>query len=234
MRAADQHLEDADVSKDDADAKAARERQSTALGAVVGRNVRRIREERLITQGELGDLWKAHGLNWARSKISALESGHRPQISAAELFLMAVSLQVTVPGLLAIEGLIRLEPYDVDMEANQAMQLLAGDQSQSKLVWSWAEGTSTDDSWKQLSTNSGESEAATARWAKLFNMDAPLFIDFTRRVFDGLTLTEERNRQLEGLGDVTFQQRTALRGHVTRRLLGQLEQFLEHHGADIE
>jgi len=59
---------------------------------------------------------------------------------------MAVSLQVTVPGLLAIEGLMRLEPYDVDMEANQAMQLLAGDQSQSKLVWSWAEGTSTDDS----------------------------------------------------------------------------------------
>ena len=65
------------MSKDDADAKAARERQSTALGAVVGQNVRRIREERLITQGELGDLWKAHGLNWARSKISALESGHR-------------------------------------------------------------------------------------------------------------------------------------------------------------
>jgi len=222
------------VSEDDADAKAPRGRQSTALGAVVGQNVRRIREERLITQGELGDLWRAHGLNWARSKISALESGHRPQVSAAELVLMAVSLQVTVPGLFASEGPIRLEPYDVDLEANQVMQLLAGEQSQSKPDPSWAEHQSIVFSWKQVSTGSGESEAATARWAELFNMETSLFIVLTRKVFDGRTLTEERNRQLEKLGDVTLQQRTAHRGHVTRRLLGQLEQFLEDHGADID
>lgn len=234
MSPADHHLENADVSGDDADAKAPRGRQSTALGAVVGQNVRRIREERLITQGELGDLWKAHGLNWARSKISALESGHRPQISAAELLVMAVSLQVTVSGLLAIEGLIRLEPYDVDMEANQVMQLLAGDQSQSKPDQSWAKEKTRILVWSQPSTRSDESEAAAAKWAESFNMAPHLFIRFTRRVFDGRTLTEERDRQLENLGDVTFQRRTALRGHVTRRLLGQLEQFLEDHGADID
>lgn len=222
------------MSKDDADAKPARGRQSTALGAVVGQNVRRIREERLITQGELEALWKAHGLNWARSKISALESGHRPQISAAELLVMAVSLQVTVPGLLAIEGSIRLEPYDVDLEANQVMQLLAGDQSQSKPDPSWAEHQSVVVRMNQVGTRSGESEAATARWAKLFNMEPPSFIWLTQEVFDGRTLTEERDRQLEGLGDVTFQRRTALRGHVTRRLLGQLEQYRQDHGADRE
>ncbi len=222
------------MSEDDVDTKATRGRQSTALGAVVGQNVRRIREERLITQGELEALWKAHGLNWARSKISALESGHRPQISAAELLVMAVSLQVTVPGLLAIEGSIRLEPYDVDLEANQVMQLLAGDQSQSKPDPSWAEQQSVVVRMSQVGTRSGESEAATARWAELFNMEPRLFIVFTRKVFDGRTLTEERDRQLENLGDVTFQRRTALRGHVTRRLLGQLEQFLEDHGAGSE
>ncbi len=234
MRPADRHLEDADVSEDDPDAKAPRGRKSTALGAVVGQNVRRIREERLITQGELGDLWRAHGLNWARSKISALESGHRPQISAAELFVMAVSLQVTVLGLLASEGSIRLEPYDVDLEANQVMQLLAGEQSQSKPDPSWAKEKTRILVWSQPSTRSDESEAAAAKWAESFNMEPHLFIRFTRRVFDGRTLTEERNRQLEEMGDVTLQQRTAHRGHVTRRLLAQLEQFLKDHGADIE
>jgi len=232
MRPADHHLEDADMSGDDADAKAPRGRQSTALGAVVGQNVRRIREERLITQGELAALWKAHGLNWARSKISALESGHRPQISAAELLVMAVSLQVTVPGLLASEGLIRLEPYDVDLEATQVMQLLAGDHTQSKPDPSSEEDVSSFDRWSQL--NLGESEASTARWAELLNIETSLFIVLTRKVFDGRTLTEERNRQLEKLGDVTLQQRTAHRGHVTRRLLGQLDQYLKDHEGDIE
>jgi len=65
-------------------------------------------------------------------------------------------------------------------------------------------------------------------------METSLFIVLTRKVFDGRTLTEERNRQLEKLGDVTLQQRTAHRGHVTRRLLRQLEQFLKDHGADID
>ena len=146
--------------------------------------------------------------------------------------VMAVSLQVTVPGLLASEGSILLEPYEVDLEANQVMQLLAGEQSQSKPDPSWEEDVSSFDRWSQL--NLGESEAATARWAELFNMETSLFIVLTRKVFDGRTLTEERNRQLEKLGDVTLQQRTAHRGHVTRRLLRQLEQFLKDHGADID
>ncbi len=57
--------------------------------------------------------------------------------------VMAVSLQVTVPGLLASEGSILLEPYEVDLEANQVMQLLAGEQSQSKPDPSWEEDVSS-------------------------------------------------------------------------------------------
>jgi len=61
------------------------------------------------------------------------------------------------------------------VEANQVMQLLAGDQSQSKPDPSWAEHQSVVIRMNQVGTRSGESEAATARWAELFNMEPRLF-----------------------------------------------------------
>src|SRR5665811_1690735 len=45
-------------------------------------------------------------------------------------------------------------------------------------------------------------------------------------LFDGRTLTEERDRRVERMGDLTMQERQAHRGHVTRELAVQLEEIL--------
>src|SRR5829696_7377475 len=94
-------------------------RPRKTLGALVGENVRRLREKRALTQHELAQVWKRQGLNWARSKIAALEAGNRPQVNTADLLIMASGLQVTIAELFEGWGEVHLTPNSrvVDREA---------------------------------------------------------------------------------------------------------------------
>lgn len=80
------------------------------FGAVVGENVKRLREARDLTQYELIHRWQTFGLNWARSKLSALESGHRPKVSSGEMFIMADALSAWPFELFAGDGDVELIP----------------------------------------------------------------------------------------------------------------------------
>lgn len=207
---------------------------AVSLGAAVGQNVRTIREQRRLTQSELAGVWRRHGLNWARSKISALEAGRRPQVSAAELLLMAASFHVPLSGLLAVEAPVRLEPYDVEMPAELVARLLTDDLEQS------ADNSTSrlDEPLNQFkgqpkseTPQPGEIDANLARQLAKFLGKSPqdfppnVLVLISREGLGGRTLEQERDRRLEGREGFTLHERRALRGHETRRILAEMEQL---------
>lgn len=79
-------------------------------GAVVGENVKRLRLQQGLTQHELVWKWRACGLHWARSKLAALENGHRPKISGGELFIIAFVFDAWHSEMFAGDGDVELVP----------------------------------------------------------------------------------------------------------------------------
>lgn len=79
-----------------------------SFGAVIGENVRRLRRERKLTQHELCHQWRKIGFHWARSKLAALENGHRTKVTGADLTLMALGLGVSRQDLFVGDGDVRL------------------------------------------------------------------------------------------------------------------------------
>lgn len=179
-----------------------------SFGAVVGENVKRLREERVLTQHELANRWRGEGLRWARSKIAALENGHRDQVSAGVLILMAKGLDVPVNELLSGDGLIGLEPAEVHLSREEARALLAGVPPSVAAV---------------ACVPQREADAALA---KLLGLPVDVIVRAAEEIFGGLTLTAERDRRVDGMGTLTVTERGAHRGHITRELAREIQQHL--------
>ena len=77
------------------------------LPEVVGANVRRLREERNWTQGELARRCFHFNLPWRRPTISLVEGGAR-ELGMGELIVLAMVLNVTLADLFAGEGMVQL------------------------------------------------------------------------------------------------------------------------------
>ena len=63
------------------------------MSEVVGKNVRRLRQEQGFTQQELADLMALWGVTWSRPTVAQMESGRRP-LSVDELLALGCSLHV--------------------------------------------------------------------------------------------------------------------------------------------
>jgi transcriptional regulator with XRE-family HTH domain len=189
------------------------EREGEPLGVVVGRNVKRIREARGLTQHELSQSWQRNGLSWARSKLAALESGTRPRVDAGELVLMAISLQVQVWGL--FEGdddssLVSLDSHDKARVSRAELRELFRGQLASVA----------------LDLAIDQAGAADIDLAKRLGVEPRVIAEMAATMFDGRNLTQERDRRVARLGDLTVGQRQAHRGHITRELSKQIEAAL--------
>lgn len=65
---------------------------------VIGRNMRQAREERGLSQTDLGQAMEQHqGRSWSRQAVSAAEKGQRA-FSAADLMALARVLDVSIPS----------------------------------------------------------------------------------------------------------------------------------------
>jgi transcriptional regulator with XRE-family HTH domain len=199
------------------------------LGAVVGRNVKRLREHRVLTQHELAQLWKRHGLNWARSKVSALEAGNRPQVDVADLVIMAVSLGVPLAELFVGSPIgkveLKPEPNAVEIDGPALQDLFAGLGAEARLQ---VGGAAYELHRKHLeeTTERPKPMQADVELAQRIGVHPRRVAQAAIDLFDGRTLTEERDRRVERMGDLTMQERQAHRGHVTRELSVQLEEIL--------
>jgi transcriptional regulator with XRE-family HTH domain len=200
------------------------------LGAVVGRNVKRLREHRVLTQHELAQLWKRHGLNWARSKVSALEAGNRPQVDVADLVIMAMSLGVPLAELFVGSpvGKVELkpEPNAVEIDGPVLQDLFAGSTLTGECLQVGGAAYELHRKHLEEMTERPKPMQADVELAQRIGVNPSRVAQAAIDLFDGRTLTEERDRRVERMGDLTMQERQAHRGHVTRELSVQLEEIL--------
>ena len=204
------------------------EQRTTPLGAVVGQNVRRIREARVLTQHELAQIWHRHGLKWARSKIAALETGNRPRVDFGELGVMALSLGVPLGDLLQGEGRVSLDPTPTRISLHDLRQLAAGRPARFEYFLEDEEALRTERAWLDQRLGSEQSANADVELAKRLGVHPNLVVAAAVALFDGRTLTVERDRRAERLGaGMPKAERQAHRGHITRELSEQIEDHLQ-------
>lgn len=188
----------------------------TPLGVVVGENVRRLRIMRGLTQHELCQVWRRVGLTWARSKLAALESGARPRIDVGELVLMANGLEVQLSALFAGDeaSLVALDPHlDPDLRYRISRGQLRG------LFTGEAIAVEHDLVTEQVGP-------ADVDLARRLGVEPRVVAMAAAAIFDGRNLTEERDRRVRRMGELTAAQRQSHRGHVTRELAREIEAAL--------
>jgi transcriptional regulator with XRE-family HTH domain len=204
-------------------------RQAIPIGAVIGRNVKRLREDRVLTQHELAQLWKRHGLNWARSKVSALEAGSRPHVDLGDLVIMAAALGVPLAEFFggSDPGSVELKPEPGAVQVNGVrLREMFSDVAPDLVLEVWGEPSRLHRKHLDQLTEKVHPSQADDELAQRLGVHRVDVAQAAMILFDGRTLTEERDRRVERMGDLTLQERQAHRGHVTRELSVQLEEVL--------
>jgi transcriptional regulator with XRE-family HTH domain len=201
------------------------------LGAVVGENVRRLREERALTQHELAQIWKRQGLSWARSKVAALESGNRPRVDCGELVMMAAGLGVAVTELFQGGGDVHLAPHPRVVRRESLRSALNGGPIDIFDDGRLLPGPERDAALEQIFRVIAETPSyppweADHELARRLGRPTDEVVKAATSIFDGRTLTEERDRRVSNLGQMPMSERMAHRGHVTRELATLVEEHL--------
>lgn len=80
---------------------------TASTGAVVGENLRRLRQERGWTQDRAAKRIAERGMPWGRSHIADLETGRRETIGVAELVVLAHTFGVRTAEFFAGDGDVR-------------------------------------------------------------------------------------------------------------------------------
>lgn len=189
------------------------------VGQVIGENLKRIREERKLTQHEAARLCAAAGLSWTRTRIAVIERGDRETVDVGTLLLLAAAFDVSVSALFSGAGHVKLSPLN--------RQTRAGVQQMLSTTATWRDLSNAD----KPETMRFTVDAVEADVALADRLDVS-----TRRVVEaavrlwGQSLTEERDRRVAALGDLDPGERQAHRGHITRELGQQVEQVIGLYG----
>lgn len=224
--------------------------KNPTLDEVIGRNVRRLRG--FDSQDTVARKARAIGLKWSRSTITALEQGTKT-LDVAELVLLSCALGEPITELLAGDDLVELAPsfalsgseilgvLGSDLDRLQT-SLSAGSASartilsdpvafRSRLAAATEQfnryariipritNTQLDDAGNAAR---GEAEVKAARKLQI---EDPVEVAVAAIARWGRSLTDERDARVLAAAPPGAQQRTlqALRGHVTRQLLEELE-----------
>lgn len=75
--------------------------EAPTVAQVIGRNVRRLREERGLLQEELAAEIRRVGPRWAQTTVAEAENGRRATFSLLDLFALSCALQAPLADLLA-------------------------------------------------------------------------------------------------------------------------------------
>lgn len=194
------------------------------LDQVVGENVKRIRLEEGWTRDQVASQGWFVGLPWSHSTLTELEAGRRT-ISVAELVLLALTIDKGVNELLAGEGHALLGDGS-EVPLSEIRDVLAGEVKDPGIVRMRIHVGRRQKYDRAMLSASGEAEQKAARSFRVTPQTiAEAAYDLWRR-----SLTDERNARVEeelGETDSPSPRRIqALRGHVTRRLLSEIENLI--------
>ena len=208
-------------------------RTGASQGAVVGENLKRIRDAHSLTQHEAARRCQAVGLRWARSRISDVESGARDTIDVGTLRLLAEAFGVEMADFFAGDGDVQLSARACQPRAGLRAALRGAAQSPDAFILQ-----------NEIQVDAQDTTTAVAALESFKRRDRSIPIEADEalagrlgvRVGDvlraaealwGRSLTEERDRRTATLGDLDAAGRAAHRGHITRELAQQVEQRLD-------
>lgn len=192
---------------------------------MVGENLRRLREQRRLTQHEAARLLQGYGLRWSRSKIAAIEAGDRPNVSLEDVLLAAFAFDVPVAELFDGEGDVVLSARIPPLSRRSVGYMLRGivpplfrhHRSAEEIMDEedrLAGRRDVDDEPRVKLIGGTEADQALAR-----RIDVPLkLVTMVAISLWGSTLTDERDRRVAELGELDPGERQARRGHITREL----------------
>lgn len=210
------------------------------FGAVVGENVRRLREAAGLTQTEAARLLQATGFpSWTRSQIAALEAGNRESVDAGTLVMLATAFSVRVSDLFAGDGGV-LFSDEVGLTREMLRYAYSGGDELGKAGWTRTGRALA--SWIEMYASGAISIEdapapfqADAELAVRLGISPNAVIDTARNLW-GRTLHEERDHRVSQLGEIPSAERRARRGHVTRQLAKEIEEALSDtsRGGDRE
>jgi transcriptional regulator with XRE-family HTH domain len=198
------------------------------IDQVLGRNLERLRKEKGWSQDDLVSRGWQVGLPWSRSTIAALESGKRA-VELGEVVLLALILNSTVAELLAGDD-VTLVGEETRIWLDDVRLVLMSDQQAAQesfpdIHTRVSKVRALDGYNRVMLSANGEAEQKAAR---KFGV-TPLTIAQAAYDIWGRSLTDERNLQVEQLDcvdETSTRQVQALRGHVTRQLLDEIENLI--------
>ena len=221
--------------------------QPITLSRHIGASIRVLRESRGLRQDDLAGLARPWGMDWGQATVAAIELGRR-QLGIEELALLTKVLDVELANIFGDSGSVRLTPA-VEVDATALSEIFSG-RARRTSIWPdlradpvaaqnaaianhlWPAHHHQDPRSSEYQANVGilkaahvdalsDAECKAARRLRTF----PLAIAATARKLWGQSFTEERDRRVakEASTDATPRTLQALRGHVTRRMLEDLE-----------
>ncbi|MFD6974315.1 helix-turn-helix domain-containing protein [Streptomyces sp. NPDC059949] len=198
------------------------------MGKVVGENLKAIRQSRRLTQGDLAERLFRTGLKWKRTHISDLESGRREAVDLGALVVLSQALELQLRDLFGGEGNVMITPRS-DFPASWAQTTRAElrawlSAEDSSLIVMGSENVRA--AFKELERR-GRSipVAADQDFAERHGIDLLDVVKAAEQIWDG-SLTEERDRRVNALGDLPVGERQAKQGHITRQLTATLVKWM--------
>jgi transcriptional regulator with XRE-family HTH domain len=197
------------------------------VGAVVGENLRRLREQSRLTQYEAAHLVKQYGLRWSRSKVAAIEAGERSTVSVADVLLLALAFRVSITEFFEGDGDVMLAEHLTPLPREWVIAIMQGTYPPPEITQREATEREQGDVEQMFATidafkrgsDAIEADQALARRLKVSVED----VVAVARAMWGRTLTDERDARVVELGAVETAERQARRGHITRELSQQIE-----------
>ncbi|MFI6100778.1 helix-turn-helix transcriptional regulator [Lentzea sp. NPDC051213] len=210
--------------------------EAESVGAVVGKNLERLRRRAQMTQHEAARLFARRGAPLSRSKIAAIEAGERTHLTFADVLVIAHTYNVEVAELFDGHGPVAIAEHVV-LSRPVIRGLLRGTNVPEGSV-SWDPQTHQAELLR-IADVRAEGDAVTVGKFRLADADhalaqrlnvAPqIVVDIALQIW-GNTLTEERDARVSRFGALDRGERHAHRGHITRELSQEIEAELAKQG----
>lgn len=180
---------------------------SDSVGHTVGENLHRIRVSAGESQAEAAQRLKAHGLDWKRDHITALENDRRTSVGVDELLILSWAYDVPMAEWFAGMGRVSLGT-DLDAEREDVRDALEGRPNRRSFVVDFSAAPDLE---------------ADARVAERLGVDQDEVTRIAHELW-GHSLTDERNKRLPTGDPKTLR---TLRGGMTKRLMREVELYMK-------
>ncbi|WP_158886313.1 helix-turn-helix domain-containing protein [Amycolatopsis anabasis] len=205
-----------------------------AIGAVIGDNLRRLREQLQLTQEEVAQLARAHDPAWDRRKVEAIENGRRQGLRVEDLLVLATALNVALGEFAAGEGEVRLSEHRI-VGRSLIRAILRGDHVRQDLsdLPSGAKRAELFRARDQIAAAEAALHPAPVDadlvLAARLGVAPQVVLDSAYALWDK-TLTEERDARLGDREQPEAGDRKARRNKTTRELSALIEADLRERG----